>query len=249
MRRSDIHTHSHFTPMSPPLSKHSEMLPPEQPGYRDKGMCSSPTKPTSPVAQMVHKSKVMNQSHDPGVSCFCLQSIFSLLGNLENEDNLIESSTLDSVLAFHKETLTQCNALLRCAACTARSEHLLLFLFVCEKLVNFSEKMVNRYLHRPHTQSELLIENNLKDVSVSMASQQKVSVGKYEVDLPVELDCLFKVLMALQLKALEKLLISFRKTILVSMHAAKFSKIFHSERKVEALAKKLQRSEALARQL
>jgi hypothetical protein len=63
----------------------------------------------------------------------------------------------------------------------------------------------------------------------------------------MELDCLFEVLMALQLKALEGLLVKFGKTIALSLQGATVSKIFHDERKVEALAKKLQRSEALAR--
>lgn len=222
---------------------HPEMLPPEQPVYRDKGLHSLPKiplTPTTPVVQTVQDPKNINSSHDRGASCRCLQIIISLLENLEHNGSSIESSTLDSVLAFYKETLTQCKPLLHCGACTARSEHLLLFCLICEKLVDFCERIVNEYLRRPRGQSDLLIENDPGEARVSMPRRQKLSIGRYEVDLPIELDFLFKVLIALQLKALEELLIECRKILSLSLHGAKVSKIFNSQRKLERLAKKLQ---------
>ena len=243
MRKSDVSVLSHFSPFSSPISMHSEMLPPEQPVYRDKGLYSLPKlplTPTTPVVQAVQDPKNINSSHDPGALCRCLQTIISLIENLEHNSNSIESSTLDSVLAFYKETVTQCKPLLHCGACTARSEHLLLFGLICEKLVDFCERIVNEYLRRPRGRSDLLIENNSGEASVSMPRRQKLSIGRYEVDLPIELDFLFKGLTALQLKALEELLTEFRKIISLSLHGAEVSKIFNSERKLERLAKRLQ---------
>lgn len=165
---------------------------------------------------------------------------------MENESDLIGSSGLDSVLAFHKEALAQCRVLLRCVACMARSEYPLILVLVCEKLVNFCEKMVNEHLRRPRGQVEFLAGNNSsRDANVGEAAhhQQKLSVGKYGVDLPVEFDCILKVLMVLQVKALEGLLIEVRKTFSLSLHGARVSKFLSNERRLKALAEKLQRPE------
>lgn len=249
MRKPDVPGYSHVTSLSPPISTHSEMLPPEQPAYRDsRNVYPSPTTPTGPVDQNVQKARSANSSHEPRASCHCLQTVFVLLENLQNESDLIDSSAIDSVLAFHKKALTQCSILLRCVACMTRPEHLLLFVLVCEKLVNFCEKMVNEYLRRPRGQFEWLAKKTSRDASVCMAHEQKLSIGKYELDLPVELDCLFKVLVALQLKALERLLTEIRKTISSSLHGARVSKLLNNERRLEDLAEKLQRPEVRARQ-
>lgn len=111
--------------------------------------------------------------------------------------------------------------------------------------MNSCERMVNEYLRRPRGRFEMLIEKRSGTASVGMASQRKLSIGKYEIDLPVELDSLFKVLMALQLKALGGILTKFRRTISLSRHQAKLAQSFNGERKLEALIQKLQRSNAL----
>lgn len=192
----------------------------------------------------------MTSPPDPPATCHCLQTLISILEELENESDLIDSSGLDSVLAFHKGALAQCKILLRCVACMAMSEHPLLLVLVCERLVDFCEKMVNEHLRRPQGQVKILAENNSsEDGNVGSAHhQQKISVGKYGVDLPVEFDCILKVLMALQLKALEGLLIEVRKTVLLSLHGARVSKFLSNEQRLIALAEKLQRPEDRARQ-
>lgn len=125
----------------------------------------------------------------------------------------------------------------------ARSEYPLLLVLVCEK-------MVNEHLRRPRGRVEFLAGNNSSgDGNVGTAHhQQKISVGKYGVDLPVEFDCILKVLMALQLKALGGLLIEVRKTVSLSLHGARVSKFLSNEERLKALAEKLQRPEVRAMQ-
>lgn len=248
MTKSDVSaSHSHFTP-SRLTSTQLEILPPEQPAYRDSGNVYP--SPKTPTRQTDQKIGTMTPSTDLPASCRCLQTVISFLEELEEESDLIDLSGLDSVLAFHKEALAQCRILLRCVACMARSEYPLLIVLVCEKLVSFCEKMVNEYLRRPRGQFEFSAEkNSLGDSSVGRTHhQQKFSVGKYEVNLPVELDCILRLLVALQLKALEGLLIEVRKTVSLSLHGARVSKFLNTERRLKALAEKLQQPEAQAMQ-
>ena len=109
---------------------------------------------------------------------------------------------------------------------------------------------MNEHLRRPRGQFEFLAKkDSLGDSSEgTVHHQQKLSVGKYELDLPVELDCILRVLVALQLKALEGHLIEVRKTVSLSLHGARVSKILNNERRLKALAEKLQRPEVRARQ-
>ncbi len=188
---------------APTSYTHSESLP--HTAYRESR--NEYPSPITPTRQTDRRLKTMISSPDPPATCRCLQTVISVLEELENESDLIDSSGLDSVLAFHKEALAQCRVLLRCVACMARLEYPLLLVLVCEKLVNFCEKMVNEHLRRRRGQVEFLAgKNSSGNGNLGMAHhQQKLSVGKYGVDLPVEFDCILKVLMALQLKALEGL--------------------------------------------
>ena len=249
MNKSDSPASYHnFASSSRLISTHSETFSPENTAYRDsRNVYPSPITPTRQTDRTL---KTMTSSPDPPATCPCLQTVISILEELENESDLIDTSGLDSVLAFHKGALAQCKILLRCVACMARSEYSLLLVLVCEKLVNFCEKMVNEHLRRPRGQVEFLAENNSSgDGSVGSAHHpQKLSVGKYGVDLPVEFDCILKVLIALQLKALEGLLIDVRKMVSLSLHGARMSKFLSNEQKLKALAEKLQRPEDRARQ-
>lgn len=226
---------------APTSYTHSESLP--HTAYRESR--NEYPSPITPTRQTDRRLKTMISSPDPPATCRCLQTVISVLEELENESDLIDSSGLNSVLAFHKEALAQCRVLLRCVACMARLEYPLLLVLVCEKLVNFCEKMVNEHLRRRRGQVEFLAgKNSSGDGNVGTAHhQQKLSVGKYGVDLPVEFDCILKVLVALQLKALEGLLIEVRKAFSLSLHGARVSKFLGNEQRLKALAEKLQRPE------
>lgn len=69
-----------------------------------------------------------------------------LLEELENKGGAIDPTALESAMAFHKEALVQCDAMLRCARCSARSEHMILLTVACEKLVALCEKVLHRYV-------------------------------------------------------------------------------------------------------
>ena len=241
MDNADAPVYLGFTPSSRLSSTHPETLPPDQSTCVDSGnVYPSPITPTRPVVQTNQRFSTVVFSHDSCASCLCLQTVISLLEKLENEGDLMDSSALDSILAFHKDALAQCGILLRCLSCMARSEYPLILILVCEKLVSFCEKMMNEYLRRSGGQIDCLFGKENE-------RQEKFSFGKYELDLPVELDLFFGVLMNLQLKALEMLLAEVRETVSLSLHGARLSKFLNNERRLEALAEKLQRPEIRAR--
>ena len=55
---------------------------------------------------------------------------------------------LENVLASYKEILNQSTTVLQCEQCTTKSEHLMLLTFVCEKLVEFAQRIVAWYLRQ-----------------------------------------------------------------------------------------------------
>lgn len=126
-----------------------------------------------------------------------------ILEELESKGRVMDSIMLDAVLASQKENLSHCNTMLGCKTCTTRSENMMLLVFVCEKMVNLSGKMVDRY----QQQSRQSQEPQLKQQQLQQQQQQqKLFFGDYKVDLPLEMDCMLKVLLMLQLKGLIALL-------------------------------------------
>lgn len=175
-----------------------------------------------------------------------MQTIAFLLEQLENKSSSIESTALDSALASHKEALNHCNAMLRCAKCTARSENMMLLAFVCEKLVTLCEKVLGNYTGQPRPGDEFL-----KRQGDGMASEgggtgccAKVLFGEYGVDLPLEWDCLIRVLIILQLKSLGNLLARIKMMASSAVRGAQLSVLLAAKRRVRNVVALFQQSGA-----
>lgn len=177
----------------------------------------------------------------------------SLLEVLENSNSSIESAVLDSVLASHKDALNQCNAVLRCPRCTARSENMMLLAFVCEKLALLCEKIVKRYLGQPRAVgNEFLLERQGLSGIITPAGgggagvipgyRAKVSFGDYAVDQCFEWDCIIRVLITLQIGSLGSLLARMKTTASSKASGgAQLSVLAAAEQRVRNVAGLLQR--------
>lgn len=184
-------------------------------------------------------------SHSP-TSDQCLQTMVFLLEELENKSSSIESTALDSGLASHKEALNHCNAMLRCAQCTTRSENMMLLAFVCEKLVTLCEKVVGKYKGQPHPGHDFLRRqgDGMTSKGGSSGCSAAVVFGDYGVDLPLEWDCVIRVLIILQLKSLGNLLARMKMMASSTVRGAQLSVLLAAERRVGNVVALFQQSGA-----
>ena len=156
------------------------------------------------------------ESRSSAEQCQCLQTMAVLLEELESKGRDIDSIMLDAVLASQKENLTHCNTMLHCKSCTIRSENMLLLVIVCEKMVNLSAKTVDRYqqqsrqLQEPPMKEQQLQQHQQQQPQQQQQQQQKLFFGNYKVDSQLEMDCLLRVLLMLQLKSLTALLFKMK---------------------------------------
>lgn len=75
-------------------------------------------------------------------TCKCLQTILSLIEELENRACTTGGQTLDSILAYQKEALRHCIRVVHCSTCTARSDHMILLGVVSDKLITSYEHVI-----------------------------------------------------------------------------------------------------------
>lgn len=76
-----------------------------------------------------------------------------------------------------------------------------------------------------------------------MESRQKLFIGDYEVDVPLEWKCLMRVLIILQLTSLQSLLIRMKMIASSASRSAQLSVLHITERKIGDLMLKLRRPE------
>lgn len=165
-------------------------------------------------------------------TCQCLQSTVVLLEELENKSGAIDPTALDSAMAFHKEALIQCDAMLRCARCSARSEYMMLLTVVCEKLVALCEKVLHRYL-------EHIAQLGPGDNS----SRQRIFLGDYEIDLTHEWEYLMKVVIVFQLRNLGRLLGKMKTLASSAIRGSQLQILIATERRLRRMTVSLQRSQ------
>ena len=145
--------------------------------------------------------------------CECLHMMASLLEDLESRMETIASTTLDLILASNKEALIHCNKTLRCEMCPTRSGNMTLLSSICEKLVVLCEHVINEYLHQTQrVESSAKATGKLSSMLRDGAAGfwQKAFLGAYTLDSYPEWDYLIRLLIGLQLRDLERLLVRMK---------------------------------------
>lgn len=161
-----------------------------------------------------------------------------LLEELENRSDAIDPAALDSAMAYHKEALSQCDGMLRCARCSGRSEYMMLLTIVCEKLVALCDKVLHRYLE--HTSRRPDGNPSLRETT---EARQRIFLGDYEIDLTQEWKYLMKVLIVFQLRSLGRLLGKMKTLASSAIRGSQLTLLLNTERRLRDLTVSLQRSE------
>ena len=154
--------------------------------------------------------------------CNCLLTIVTLLEKLENVREAVDKNVLDFALAVHKTSLGHCRAILRCGSCISKPEYFKLLALVSEKLVTLCEMIVNYSLQSTGDATKT-------PPGVREKQQRMVSFGQYRIDQQSEMDCVTRVLVSLQIRALWSLLVDMKKVA----PSAEISKLSVNERRLE----------------
>lgn len=146
-----------------------------------------------------------------------------MLEEIEAKILSVNSMSIDGMMNFHQEMLAQCNSVLLCSTCASRSERMMLLAMACEKLANLCEKASIQYMEdiqdpevnsistsTPPLAGDIRLDT-LKETkrsgSGAISAPHKVPFcGEYKVEQLKEWVCLLKILICLQLKALERFL-------------------------------------------
>ena len=156
-------------------------------------------------------------------SCQCLPMIVTLLEKLGNISEAIDRTVLDIGLAMHKTSLGHCHTILRCERCISKPEYFKLLALVSEKLVHLCELIVDYNL-----QSNSGARRSLPSVRENQP-RRVVSFGQYKIDHQPEMDCIVRVLISLQIRALGSLLLDMKK----AGPTTEMSKLEASERRLQ----------------
>ncbi|KAF7126041.1 hypothetical protein CNMCM5793_002400 [Aspergillus hiratsukae] len=209
------------TLLSPPLSSEDEMqiqhyLPPQSQDPSLFDICFT-TPPST--------------AFPPGAGgCQCLSAVIFAVEEFEASCTAGHRAELDSITAYQKEVIRRCRSQLKCSACMARRETLVLLVFMLEKIVAACGRIVALYrvrdaqmqLHLPTPSSSSLlvggdgngdgngeIDLDLAACGAATAMStdwRELLLGDYEISSALEWEHLVRVLIFLQLRAVMELL-------------------------------------------
>jgi hypothetical protein len=85
----------------------------------------------------------------------------------------MESYTIDAVLAHQKVALKHCNNMVRCLACIARSDYMMLLVIVVDKLVDSCEQVVTKVVNSFSTKGS-------GEAQTACGKAPKMQFGQYD---------------------------------------------------------------------
>lgn len=156
--------------------------------------------------------------------CQCFQTTLVLLEGFENRASTLGTQSIDSILAYQKKALNHCTHMVRCPACAARSDYMVLLGVVSDKLITSYEQVIARNtenLLKPPFSNQHHGDQNSEDgrrlgTCTPFSSPSDgggaalaacaVTFGCYKIEGHKEWDFVVRVLIALQLQQVASLL-------------------------------------------
>ena len=191
-------------------------------------------------------------------ACKCLQIILGLLEEFENRASTTETYTMDSVLAYQKEALDHCNHMVRCSACIARSDHMMLLGVVSDKLITSYEQAITEHTEgarkrvvRHERQSGTLSSSPSLSRSSSPGEVEGEGVkgfarvvffGAYKIEGATEWEYIIRVLITLQLRQAFELLTRMQHIAKQTSRGPQISALRMREQRLKIITAKIQRS-------
>lgn len=224
--------------------------------YSPSPSINLPTPLSSSAQENFTPTSRRNNSLD---SCQCLQVTASVLEEIEAKILSVNSMSIDGMMNFHQEMLAQCNSVLLCGTCTSRSERMMLLAMACEKLANLCEKASIQYMEdvqdpeansistsSPPLAGDIrlgaLKETKRSGLGAISAPQKVPYCGEYKVEQWKEWVCILKVLICLQLKALERFLNRMKLASYITRRETHLSMLNFCDKRVKKNLQNLQKA-------
>ena len=190
-------------------------------------------------------------------ACKCLQIILGLLEEFENRASTTETYTMDSVLAYQKEALDHCNHMVRCSACTARSDHMMLLGVVSDKLITSYEQAITEHTegvrkrvvhHKGHSGTSSSSPSLSRSSSSGEVEGEGVKgfarvvfFGAYKIEAATEWEYVIRVLITLQLRQVFELLTRMQHIAKQMSREPQVSALRMREQRLKIITGKIQR--------
>lgn len=149
----------------------------------------------------------------------------------------MESYTLDAVLAHQKLALKHCNNMVRCLACIARSDYMMLLVIVVGKLVDSCEQVVTKLVNCFSTKVS-------GEAQTACEKAPKMQFGQYEIDTPTEQEYVSRVLTALQLKNVLDVLAKMLTIAASASRGSHLSALRATDQRIRGMVERLRQLEA-----
>ena len=219
------------TDTSPPprKSQAKEQVCSESPGELPTSPSATSTKQRTGLLNPQSETKTLpvlpeTQGQKPG-DCECFQATLTLLEDFENVASTVNTQSIDSILSYQKKALSHCTHVIRCPACVARSDSMVLLGVLSDKLITLYEQIIARnmedLLHRcsndqiyygNRNNGEGRRSGTCTPFPPTFQREQaalvtgSLSLGCYRIEGQKERDCVVRVLIALQLRQVFSLL-------------------------------------------
>ncbi|CAI6339600.1 unnamed protein product [Periconia digitata] len=172
---------------------------------------------TPPQSTPSSQSRLASPASEEERKCNCSNIIVFLIEDLDASLTSVLKSPLDASLAQQKRVLANARRILQCQDCTLRTETAILLLFICEKLINLSNSIVDLYC-RQQNETELSKERNVE-------RNHGIAIGQFEVMSHREWCCIMQALIVLQLECLDELLREQGSVLLLALPQSQCAKL------------------------
>jgi hypothetical protein len=147
----------------------------------------------------------------------------------------MESYTLDTILAHQKDAVKHCESMVRCLACIARSDYMMLLVIVIDKLADSCRQVVTKLAScSTHGSGEA------EPVS---GKGPKTHFGQYKIDTPTEREYVSRVLTALRLRNVLAVLARMLTIAASASRGSQLSALRATEQRIRGTAEKLKQLE------
>lgn len=159
-------------------------------------LCGVP--PTAAARAASHQETTGISNGDDHCDSQCLESLNTLLEELETCMHDTDPCKVDSALSFQKRAYQQCSRVLLCKSCCIDSDALMILIMVCDKQVMLSKKIL------------------WYTKEVGSSEEQPLRVGDYGMDETSESAGVIQILSAVQLRNIKLLVEGIEKGLAVA---------------------------------
>ncbi|KAF9894902.1 hypothetical protein FE257_004524 [Aspergillus nanangensis] len=224
--------------------------------YTDDSMALMMHAPSLLSPAETHSDAQRDPHHqDTRSTCSCLATAVFLLDEFEAYSSDSNDRLLDSSLSSHREVLSWCKRMLRCAQCRGRPENMTVFNLVLERLVSLGDSMVDAYFELANDSSP---SSHSTSTSSSVVGQRSRFPSRSSPPLPPldfvgrlglylgdyemggrEWKALVRVLVFMQIGALDSFFVQLKRLPFLAQRSSHMVRLLTSEQRNARIARRL----------